>query len=144
MKAVPNAHLMTRQGARVLYRADNQFIVGAMLQAQVSTKGSEFSEEAPVSMTITFALQYQVENATRFSDDILAEFARVNGTFNAWPYWREYVDTTAARMNLPPIVLPTFRIGTPIRPSVENGTLQQERLRRISKGDSARNRAEPR
>jgi len=37
-------------------------------------------------------------------------FARTNGIYNAWPYWREFVQNMIARMNLPPLVIPVFRL----------------------------------
>jgi preprotein translocase subunit SecB len=35
----------------------------------------------------------------------------LNGVFHVWPYWREMVQNTLARMGLPPLILPVFRVG---------------------------------
>ena len=40
----------------------------------------------------------------------LSAFANVNARFNAWPYFREIVQSSVARMGLPPVVLPVFRV----------------------------------
>jgi len=38
-------------------------------------------------------------------------FAETNGLYNAWPYWREFVQNTAARMSLPGLTVPVLRLG---------------------------------
>lgn len=38
-------------------------------------------------------------------------FARVNGIYNAWPYLREYVQSSLLRLGLPPFELPLLRAG---------------------------------
>jgi hypothetical protein len=105
--------LVTTHGTKVIQRLDDGFIIAASLMAQVVSVGEELSQNSPIFMNITYTLQYGVENAKRFSDDVLQEFARVNGTFNAWPYLREYVQTTSSRMNLPPLMVPVLRVGPP-------------------------------
>jgi hypothetical protein len=50
----------------------------------------------------------------------LQAFAETNALFNAWPFFREIIHATMARMNLPPIALPLFRL-TP-RPREEAPT----------------------
>ena len=39
----------------------------------------------------------------------LEAFCAMNGVFNAWPYAREFVQSSMARMNLPALVLPVMR-----------------------------------
>lgn len=38
-------------------------------------------------------------------------FGRVNGIYNAWPYLREYVQSSLLRLGLPPFELPLLRAG---------------------------------
>ena len=46
------------------------------------------------------------------NDEHLHAFSATNGVFNAWPYWREFVQNTTARMGLPtPVIVPVFRLG---------------------------------
>ncbi|MCB9745678.1 MAG: hypothetical protein H6740_24100 [Alphaproteobacteria bacterium] len=45
------------------------------------------------------------------SQDELEEFARRNGVFNAWPYWRELSHSIYGKMNLPFPPMPVFRVG---------------------------------
>jgi hypothetical protein len=105
-----DAHLAMRHKTKVIMRSEKAFLVAAVMRAEVVGDAAGDSENPLVVMNVTFALEYKLESAARFSDEDLAEFARVNGAFNAWPYWREYVQTTSARMSLPPITLPVFRV----------------------------------
>lgn len=58
----------------------------------------------------SFRLDYRVPDAGVFTDEQLSAFGQVNGVYNAWPFWREYVYSTMARLGLPPMTLPVFRV----------------------------------
>ena len=74
-----------------------------------SEAGSE--DTSHLLIAASFALDYLIEPAAEFPDDSLQAFAATNGVFNAWPYWREYVQNTCVRMGLPAITVPVFRIA---------------------------------
>ncbi|MCC5830871.1 MAG: hypothetical protein JJU36_15600 [Phycisphaeraceae bacterium] len=59
----------------------------------------------------TFQLVYQLPEIDKYGKDQLQAFAEVNAVYNVWPYWREYVQSTLARMGLPTITMPAYRIG---------------------------------
>lgn len=56
-------------------------------------------------------LLYHIENFEALTDDHFKHFADKNAVFNAWPYWREFVQSATARMQLPTLTLPTYRFG---------------------------------
>ena len=58
----------------------------------------------------TFELLYRIPADEDFSSEELAAFAQINAVFNAWPYWREFVQTSLARMDMPVLTVPVFRI----------------------------------
>jgi len=60
----------------------------------------------------SFSLDYRMSGDEPAGVEEVAAFAKVNGIYNAWPYWREYVQSTASRMGLPPLVLPVLSPGT--------------------------------
>jgi hypothetical protein len=51
------------------------------------------------------------------SDAALREFAEHNGTFHAWPFWREYVHTACARLRIPVVPVPMYTLPRRPRPS---------------------------
>lgn len=71
-------------------------------------KGSD-EGEAAVRLECSFALVYEVPDSAVFEDLELQHFAEVNGAYNAWPYWRELVQTATGRVGLTGIVVPLYR-----------------------------------
>lgn len=66
-------------------------------------------EDWVVKIEATYVVEYHVEGLERFSEAALIEFAQLNGVFNVWPYWRELVQSTLGRMNLPGLLVPIFK-----------------------------------
>lgn len=64
-----------------------------------------------LDISASFLLVYKASCLKDLSQEAFQQFADVNGTYNAWPYWREFVQSTTTRMGMPPLVLEAFRIG---------------------------------
>lgn len=62
-----------------------------------------------VDLHATFVLRYSVPAEEEFSPEALAQFAWLNGSYNAWPYWRELVQTVTGRVGLSAITVPVYR-----------------------------------
>jgi hypothetical protein len=58
----------------------------------------------------SFLLLYRLEDFEGLTQKGFERFANLNGIYNAWPYWREFVQNTIVRMGLPSLSLPVFRI----------------------------------
>lgn len=56
-----------------------------------------------VTVTSTIELRYRI--TAKFEDDELEKFAKINGIYHAWPYWREFVQNCTTRAGLPPLTL---------------------------------------
>lgn len=74
--------------------------------------GANAPEASPptVIVTATTELAYSVRSSNALDKKDLDDFAVVNAPFNAWPYWREFVQSSLTRLGLPAFVLPLFRI----------------------------------
>jgi hypothetical protein len=70
----------------------------------------------------TVELLYRIAEDGELDDDAIDEFARVNAPFNAWPYWRELVQSAQARLSLPLTPLPLFRISDAASLTIEENT----------------------
>ena len=70
-------------------------------------------EEPVVNVSASFLLMYEMRDIEGFTDDHYEQFAKMNGVFNAWPYWREYVQNVTVRMGLPALTVPVFRVFKP-------------------------------
>ena len=100
--------LLVNRTAEISERQDNgTFFVVAKIETQLVAEHAK--EEPLVSVETSFELQYRLPEGFRADPDTLTTFAETNGIYNAWPYWREFVQSTFARMGLPPVVLPLLR-----------------------------------
>lgn len=73
-----------------------------------------------VDLTATFLLIYTLSSDAQFEEEAVTHFASINGAYNAWPYWRELVQSVAGRVGLSGIVLPVFRpTAKPVEPRAQ-------------------------
>lgn len=56
----------------------------------------------------TFIAEYELKDP-KLSDECLREFSLRAPSFHVWPYWREFVASTAMRCNVPKIVMPPMQ-----------------------------------
>lgn len=61
-----------------------------------------------VRIEAEFILEYALDKSPfgEVSDEVATAFGKMTGVYNAWPYWREYVQSTIGRLGLPPLTLP--------------------------------------
>jgi hypothetical protein len=89
----------------------NRLIVTPTFAATLTSDADE-KTEVLVSIRARFIVMYSVTSFEGIDDEHLRAFSATNGVFNAWPYWREFVQNMTARMGLPvPITIPVFRLG---------------------------------
>ncbi|MDI6449308.1 hypothetical protein [Anaerobaca lacustris] len=77
-------------------------------------------QEPALTIDASFVLTYGVNSFDGLTQEGFEQFANLNGVYNAWPYWREFVQNTVGRMGLPPLTIPVFRIfesSSPARPA---------------------------
>lgn len=100
----------------------------------VSIPAKDTTSPPAVAVDARFELDYVLPAEVIASDEELNAFARVNGLFNAWPYFREFVQTSMARMQLPPLVIPLVRVpsraasATPVEKPLGPGESKQGSL----------------
>lgn len=73
--------------------------------------GADDDTEGARVLTIEaqFALRYSCEDGAQIGRKELDCFAQVNGPYNAWPYWRELVQSACGKAGLAGITVPVFR-----------------------------------
>jgi hypothetical protein len=62
-------------------------------------------------VTATFVLRYEWQSDEPPTQELLAVFSD-NAVHHMWPYWREFLQASTARLRLPPVVLP-MRVAAP-------------------------------
>ena len=80
-----------------------------------------------VTVKAAFELTYAVPPDGEQPDQkIIEDFGNMNVLFNAWPYWREFLQSTLGRMALPAFVTPVLRLLPPgSEQKSEESTLEQ-------------------
>lgn len=92
-------------------------------------------KEVDLVITATFLLAYKVSSLRGLKKENYEAFAESNGVYNAWPYWREYVQSMIARMNLPPLTIPVFRLVAPRKQGERVNTKTTARKRPKDQGN---------
>jgi hypothetical protein len=69
------------------------------------------SSDPVVDLRATAEMTYTRKAGMELSDTDVAAFATINGPFNAWPYWREFTQSSLSRLGLPVFALPLFRVA---------------------------------
>lgn len=75
----------------------------------VRVKDAETQREA-AKLSAEFAVTYS--SKLMLTDEIFDIFKELNLPVNTWPYFREFVHNNFGRMNWPPLIAPTFKVGT--------------------------------
>lgn len=65
--------------------------------------------ETALSLTSTFVLVYALREDIDIEAECFSHFANLNGAYNAWPYWREFVQSATTRAGMPGVIVPLFR-----------------------------------
>lgn len=90
---------------------------------ECSASSPEPAEVAPLRIAATYLLVYSHPEISTLAAAALDSFAKLNGIYNAWPYWREFIQTASGRAGLDPIVIPVFR---PNSRGVTDSTIHKE------------------
>lgn len=91
------------------FRKEGTFTVLATMEMQLVPRKN--ADRPVVAIRAGFELAYALPPGFTAPRSVLTIFAKTNGIFNVWPYWRELVQSMFVRMALPPIALPVFRLS---------------------------------
>jgi len=82
-----------------------------------SETGGEVREAPSVEVAASFAIVYKMKLEEGFvpSEEELAQFAEINGRFNATSYWREFLHNSLVRAGLPPYYAKPFNAAERMR-----------------------------
>lgn len=104
--------------ARVDRKVEHKFDNAGLLEVRFSLNLSAQVGEVLVSdVAATFVATYSLKDVDGLTEENFAAFAEVNGTYNIWPYCREYVQSSFQRLGLPQLVLPVLLVDPQARTS---------------------------
>lgn len=94
----------------VKLQATNEFRAAATVRESnlfITLRFKYRTVPATMDLEVAFNLHYTLRDAATDADADI--FARHNALFNAWPYWRELVQSTAQRMGIVAPAIPLLR-----------------------------------
>lgn len=115
-EGIENLQVSLRAGGS-RHDAPGSIVCGFGIDVAAQTKGAKPKTVARFSCD--YAGVYEVRDEgfyNSLSDRDIAVFAGYNTGFHTWPYAREFVQSMAARMGLPAVVLPLFRAAEVVPP----------------------------
>jgi len=94
---------------------EEENIIGVFIRFVLNAFGEEVEqkkENSFLNIGATFLLLYRINGMEGLDNTAFKSFAELNGTYNAWPYWREFVQSITSRMELPTLTIPVFRFSS--------------------------------
>lgn len=96
------------------------------------------SETPVVKVESKFLLVYSISDCSNLSEKAYQQFAEVNAVFNAWPYWREFVQNATLRMGLPPLTMPVFKIVQESEEDVGKKEIASEKIEAVARKNTSK------
>ncbi len=72
---------------------------------------SEEEEETVATIRASLMLEYRLKDDADITEAQLADFVLCYVPFHSWGYWREFIHSSLARLELPGTTIPLFRIS---------------------------------
>ena len=95
------------------HEAENAAIAGSKLTIPIKFGLRAVTEDKQSEVIIVacrLEVDYDLNEGYIPSQEEIEAFRQGNAIFNCWAYFREYVQSSVARMNFPPITLPFLRM----------------------------------
>ena len=103
-------------------RESNKIAVRAFLMVRANTADGSESRSLAFQLEAEFLLDYAINSFDGITEEELDAFGKMNGIYNVWPYWRQYVQTTTVSMGFPALTLPVLTGETILRTYEEQET----------------------
>lgn len=101
----------TQDFLRCYVQAAMRYILGEPTEEELRSEELIKSRVAS-EISAIYCILYAINPEVKLTDDEKAEFGKNNAPYHAWTYWREYVQNTCNRMNLPVTTVPMLIIDT--------------------------------
>ena len=106
---IAKKNIVLERKASVEIDEDNKMIF-VVVDFGLKANPEDDKDSTVINISASFLVAYKMEEFKTFVNKDLKCFADNNGIYNAWPFWREFVQSASVRMGLPAITLPVFRI----------------------------------
>lgn len=116
--ASPQIEVRFSHGVEISVDRDKSLVAVVPRFVMQAFPAGQKDKEVAVEVEAVFLLTYSISDLKGLLQSHYESFAQTNGVYNAWPYWREYLQNAITRMGLPTLTVPVFRVGSrPKKPS---------------------------
>jgi hypothetical protein len=98
------------RGPEGVLRLEIDFRFRGEQERALAEREARSAREPLVLVECTWEVDYRLANGYQPAPKAVQAFKDGNGIFNCWPYFREYLQNTVTRMNLPPLTVPLLRL----------------------------------
>ncbi len=93
----------------------NQDEDGFTAQVDLTITGHPKDDEdaSIIMIEAKYNIDYLLKDRTGLTDKDLNTFCEMKAVYNAWPYFREFVQNMTGRMDIPSLLLPLLKIRPP-------------------------------
>lgn len=91
---------------------NSQLLVITSFRVQTESSTNRGSAKPYLAIAVSYLLTYGIADFEGIEPAQVESFAETNAVFNAWPYLREYVQSTTLRMGLPPLTVPLLKLDS--------------------------------
>lgn len=91
-----------------LYRLNTVIAIRCVSDDDTDKESDDDSIEPLLEVKAEFVAQY--ESTCELSPEEISQFGKVHVYYHVWPYWREILQSSCARLGVSPIVIPPFRV----------------------------------
>ena len=95
----------------LLSKVNNDF--NAIVKFSVEGRSGKDPEYIVVKIENEYVLNYSLKSNKDLTKSDLEAFCSINAVYNAWPYWREFVQNMTNRMEMPVLTLPLLKFRPP-------------------------------
>jgi len=85
-------------------------------EGALDKKTGDKKPEPVILVECAYEVDYVLREGFEITSEHMKAFKDGNAIFNAWPYFREYLQNNLQRMGLPPLVAPFLRIQPKAKP----------------------------
>ena len=104
---------------------DDHFVAKAHFSAKGLPEDEQDDEEL-VSIEGEYIITYTLRDKDPLTKDDLENFCKMNAIYNAWPYWREFVQNITNRMELPTLTIPLLKFRQPPKKEEEGDKTKKD------------------
>ncbi|MEC6831249.1 hypothetical protein VXS06_05645 [Photobacterium toruni] len=90
------------------YRLNTVLAIRCISDVDVSKESDNDTIEPILEIKAEFVAQY--ESSCALSEEEINQFGQKHVYYHVWPYWREVIQSSCARLGITPIIIPPLRV----------------------------------